>query len=91
VLNANPLNGSFRQALVGNKLMEWHNLVARVAHINLNDNNNKFIWLLNRNGTFSVNSMYRYLINNGVKIMQEIWRMKVPIKIKFSFGSLRKE
>ena len=33
VLNANPLNVSFRRALVGNMLLEWNNLVARAAHI----------------------------------------------------------
>ena len=37
VLNSTPLNVSFRRALVGNKLLEWQSLVARVAFINLNE------------------------------------------------------
>ena len=51
---------------------KWHRLVTRVAHINLNEDNDKFIWLLNRNGTFNVKSMYSYLINNGLIVTQEI-------------------
>ena len=30
VLRSNPLNVSFRRSLVGNNLIAWHNLVARV-------------------------------------------------------------
>jgi hypothetical protein len=30
-----PLNVSFRRAIVGIKLVEWYNLVARVPNLNL--------------------------------------------------------
>lgn len=43
VLNSTPLNVSFRKALVGNKLLEWQSLVARVAFINLNEGQDTFI------------------------------------------------
>ena len=68
VLNFTPLNVSFRRALVGNKLLEWQSLVARVAFINLNEGQNIFIWNLNNNGLFSITSMYKYLVNNGIKV-----------------------
>jgi len=32
-LSTVQLNASFRRALLGNKLLEWNNLVARVANI----------------------------------------------------------
>jgi hypothetical protein len=32
-----PLNISFRRGLVGNNLIYWHNLVARVANTRLTD------------------------------------------------------
>jgi hypothetical protein len=51
---------------VGNKLVEWHSLVARLAHISLYEGTNQFVWSLNKNGVFTVKSMYRHLINNGV-------------------------
>jgi hypothetical protein len=63
-----PLNVSFRRALVGNKLLEWQSLVARVAFINLNEGWDTFIWNLNNNCLFSVKSMYKYLVNNGIKV-----------------------
>jgi len=43
VLNSNPLNVSFIRALVGNKLLEWQSLAARVAFINLNKGRDTFI------------------------------------------------
>ena len=41
-----------------------------------------FMWNLHKSGTFTVNSMYKHLVNNGSKATQEIWRMKIPLKIK---------
>lgn len=72
VLNSNPLNVSIRRALVMNKLLECHGLIARVAYINLNDDRDYFAWSLYKNDSFSVRSMYKYLFNNEVNIMQEI-------------------
>jgi hypothetical protein len=39
-----PLNISFRRGLVGNNIIYWHNLVARVANTRFTDSNDKFIW-----------------------------------------------
>jgi hypothetical protein len=90
VLNSTPLNVSFRRALVGNKLLEWQSLVVRVAFINLNEGCDTFIWNLNNNDLFSVKSMYKYLVNNEIKVTQEIWHMKVPLKIKIFLWFLKK-
>ena len=68
VLSSNPLNVSFRGALVGDKLTEWYNLVASLLHINLNEGMHLFMWNLQKNGAFTVNSMYRHLVNNGLKV-----------------------
>ena len=66
VFSSNPLNVSFRRTLVGNKLVEWCSLVARLAHISLYEGTNKFLWSLNKNMSFIIKSMYRHLINNRV-------------------------
>jgi hypothetical protein len=34
--------------------------------------------------------MYNHLVNNGVKVTQEIWRMKLPLKIKIFLWFLKK-
>lgn len=65
VMNSVPLNVSFKRTLVGQNLINWHNLVALILHTNLNGSNNSFKWNLRQNGQFSVTSMYSSLINNG--------------------------
>jgi hypothetical protein len=80
VLQTAPLNVSFRRALVGTKLTEWHSLVASIVHVTLNNMPDRFVWGLHKNVSFSVNSMYKFLVTNGLKVMQEIWQMNIPLK-----------
>jgi hypothetical protein len=68
VLQSTPLNVSFRRALTENKLSQWHDLVGRLLDINLGEESDKFVWQLYKNGSFSVQSMYNHLVNNGVKV-----------------------
>lgn len=51
----------------------------------INENNDRFIWLLNKNGTFFVKSVYTYLINNSSKVTQKVWCMKVTLEKKLCF------
>ena len=37
-----------------------------------------------------MNSMYNFLVNNGVKVSQKIWHMKLPPKIKIFLRYLKK-
>ena len=50
VMATRPLNLSFRRALVDNKLVEWHNLVAQIAHVDLVDGLDSFRWNLTKSG-----------------------------------------
>ena len=59
------LNVSFRRTLTGHTLTLWHDLVARISHVHLNDNADVFRWNLNQSGMFTVSSMYTALITNG--------------------------
>ena len=54
VLAMRPLNLSFRRALVDNKLVEWFNLVAQIAHIDLVDGLDNFRWNLTKFVLFTV-------------------------------------
>ncbi|WVZ53448.1 hypothetical protein U9M48_004388, partial [Paspalum notatum var. saurae] len=91
VLSSSPLNISFRRGLVGNKLLEWHNLVASLVHVNLKEGTNIFTWGLRKTGSFTVRSMYRALISNGTNMSQEIWRLKIPLNNKIFLWFLKKE
>ena len=83
VLDRAPLNVSFRRALVGQNLVLWYNLVARLIHIRLCTDKDVFNWNLTSSGQFTVQSMYRTLINNGnVFYYKLIWKLKLPLKIK---------
>jgi len=42
VLRSVPINITFRRALVGNKLLDWRDLIGRIASINLQDGRDSF-------------------------------------------------
>ena len=78
-----PLNVSFRRTLTGHTLTLWHDLVARISHVQLNNNANAFHWNLTQAGMFTVSSMYNALISNGnVQFDKHMWKLKMPLKIK---------
>ena len=72
VFSTTPLNISFRRALVGDKLHDWLRIVDMLLNINLQEGRDTFIWSLQANGCFTVHSMYKNLVNNGIKVTQEI-------------------
>ena len=82
VIGSSPLNVSFRRGLHRERLLAWQQLVGRVMNIELRGGKDVFRWDLNKSGVFSVSSMYKHLINNGLKVTQEIWQTKIPLKTK---------
>jgi hypothetical protein len=49
-----------------------------------------FVWGLHSSGTFSVKSMYAALINNGVRVSQDLWQIKIPSRIKIFLWYLKR-
>ena len=47
VMSTQPLNISFRRALVDNKLVEWHDLVAQITNVVLVEGSDFFYLELN--------------------------------------------
>ena len=83
VFSSMPLNISFRWGLVGNNLVSWYNLVAKIAQVRLNDRGDVFKWGLLQNGIFSVHSLYSALICNGhVRQNRTLWKTRISLKIK---------
>lgn len=92
VMSTTPLNVSFRRSIVGPKLVEWNDLISRLANITLSNEKDCFIWSLHKNGHFSVKSMYNAIINSNVRIHKRIlWEVKVPLKIKVFMWFLQKK
>ena len=65
-LDVVPLNVSFRRALVGIKLVEWNNFVARVANLNIQVGQDRF-FLIKNSGELTVNSMYKRVFSSTPK------------------------
>ena len=71
-------------------LRAWHRIVASVLDINWSEQKDVFVWNLNASETFTVKSMYAAIINNGVRVLQDIWQIKIPMKIKIFLWYLKK-
>jgi hypothetical protein len=83
VLNTNPLNVSFRRHLVGNNLIAWQTIVAMVSDVQLTGQKDRFRWVVQQDGKFTVRSTYRVLaVPNGIPHNHIIWKLKLPLKVK---------
>ena len=50
-----------------------------------------FVWKLTNNGTFSVKSMYKDLMNGHARYLSSyLWKLKIPLKIKIFMWFLHK-
>jgi hypothetical protein len=72
VISSSPLNISFQRNLVGANLTNWYRIVVSLQNINLLEEKDVFVWSLNACGNFTVKSMYAVLINNGVRVSQDL-------------------
>jgi hypothetical protein len=72
---------------MGIKLVEWHNMLNLLTVVTLSLSRDKFVWDSHKNGIFSVQSMYYFLMNipNNER-NKKIWKLKLPLKIKFFCG-----
>jgi hypothetical protein len=92
VLANNPLNVEFRRILSDVKWDAWIHLVQRLLSINLNDEEDKFVWKLSDSGSFSVKSMYTDIMNgHTVYLKKYIWKLKVPLKIRIFMWFLQQK
>ena len=91
VLSSEPLNISFRRALVDEKLQEWLDLVAKITNFNLVEGRDHFRWNLHNDGIFTVRSMYLHEMNQHAPFRHKlIWKLKIPLKIKIFFWYLQR-
>lgn len=83
VLSSNTLNITFRRAIAGNELDAWVGLVARIEPIQITDLPDTFEWGFHQIGLFLVKSMYSACLANNITITSDdIWKLKLPLKIK---------
>ena len=76
VLASIPLNIFFGRNLGGRNLRDWHRIIASLHDVNLQGERDVFVWALHSSGTFPIKSMYAALINNRVRVSQDLWQIK---------------
>jgi hypothetical protein len=86
-----PLNVEFRRALVGENLVAWFNLVAKVVLVRLSNHRDKLICKVNKTGIFSVSSIYTMIMYENVVPRKDlIWKLRIPLKNKIFLWYLKK-
>jgi len=91
VLATISLNVCFRQGLVNEKRNAWFDLVSKVVQLLLSNGKDVLRWNLINNGIFTIWSMYKTLIQQGVLPEKSpIWKFKIPLKIKTFLWYLKK-
>jgi hypothetical protein len=85
VLAQTPLNITFRTILSGNKWTSWVSLCRKLMRVNLNEDNDRFVWDLTPTGLLRVKSMYENLMSDHTPFCESIsGRLKFPLRLKFS-------
>ena len=79
-MRTSPPHVTFRRVLTGPRLAAWDALLERLTMIQLSTGSDVFRWTLNENGRFSVDSMYRSLIQSDVPVdkYEKLWKIKIP-------------
>jgi len=91
VLSSTLLNVSFRRAIVGQRPDEWLRLVTLVMPVILNNDKDRFIWLIKKDGVFTTQSLYKEIMKeekiggNGI-----FWKTQIPLKIKIFLWYLKR-
>jgi len=63
----------------------------RIAFVQLDDQRDSIKWSLSKLGSFTVQSMYKHLVNQlALPLNKSIWKLKIPLKIKVFIGFLLK-
>jgi hypothetical protein len=67
---------------VGNNLIACQAIVAMVSDVQLTGQKDRFRWVAQQDGKFTVRSMYRVLaIPNGIPHSHIIWKLKLLLKV----------
>ena len=90
-MESSPPDVSFRGSLFGPRQASWNVLLQRLVSVHLTQGSDKFRWNLKENGQFSVDSMYKALIQPPVDSNKKIWKMKIPLKTKVFAWYLHRE
>jgi hypothetical protein len=91
VMETSPPSMTLRRNVVGPQLTSWNELLQKLASVQLVQGKDIFLCELNKNGIFSVKSMYEALIEpiEAVYNNKNIWKLRMPLKTnrRYSLGT----
>jgi hypothetical protein len=84
VMATSPPDVTFRRDLIGLRLVAWNSLLLHLDDIQLSPGPDEFWWNLHANGTFSIDSLYKAILQSDIPVdnNKKIWKMKIPLKTK---------
>jgi hypothetical protein len=68
IIATSPPDVSFRRDLIGLRLTVWNPLLLHLATMRLSPGPDEFRWSLYVNGTFSVDSLYKAIIQSDISV-----------------------
>ncbi|KAG8098336.1 hypothetical protein GUJ93_ZPchr0013g34278 [Zizania palustris] len=73
----------FRRSLNSFEILQWEDVVGKCLEVSMNEEGDKVVWMLNRNG-FSSKSLYHWLVFGGIvdDRCRLVWRVAAPLKVK---------
>jgi hypothetical protein len=85
VLRDERINLTFRRNFGDREEREWDELTLLTGGVSLSQESDFVIWTLEKNKEFSTSSLYKEMAFPGMinKWMMNVWRAKLPLKIKF--------
>jgi hypothetical protein len=63
-----PPNVTFRRDLIGPRLVAWIALLQRLDSVQLVPRHGEFRWNLHANGAFSVDSLYKAILQSDIPV-----------------------
>jgi hypothetical protein len=69
IMATSPPDVTFRRDLIGLRLVAWNSLLHCLDAIQLSLGPDEFRWNLHANGTFSVDSLYKVILQSGIPVI----------------------
>jgi hypothetical protein len=78
----------FRRALSIDEFESWNSLLSELQTVSLTDTEDSVTWALEKHGSYTTKSLYRFLSNRDLpsRVARIIWKCRIPLKIKFFSG-----
>jgi hypothetical protein len=69
---------------IGPRLVAWKALLKHLYSVQITPGPDEFRWNVHANGAFSVDSLYKAILQSDIPVNnnKKVWKMKIPLKTK---------